>query len=149
MKVADDKLRSMLGVASITSSRTTRRSAIIDTPLQGLKAKGNTAMISTTLRSPCFAIAAAMLLCANIARAEDIEVHIDNFVFEPAQLTVKVGTNSQMDQPDDIPHTVVSAGKFRSKTMDTDRQLLVHVHDSGRLQVFLFAAPAYDGDGQG
>ena len=29
------------------------------------------------------------------------------------------------------------------------RQLLVHIHDSWRLQVFLFAAPAYDGDGQG
>jgi plastocyanin len=48
------------------------------------------------------------------------EVHIDNFTFEPAQLTVKVGTTVTWTNRDDIPHTVVSAGKFRSKTMDTD-----------------------------
>ena len=47
-------------------------------------------------------------------------VHIDNFVFEPAQLTVKVGQTVTWTNRDDIPHTVVCAGKFRSKTMDTD-----------------------------
>jgi hypothetical protein len=35
MKVADDKLRSMLGVASVTFKRGEQRLAIIDTPLQG------------------------------------------------------------------------------------------------------------------
>jgi hypothetical protein len=35
MKVADDKLRSMLGVASVTFKRGDQRLAIIDTPLQG------------------------------------------------------------------------------------------------------------------
>jgi hypothetical protein len=35
MKVPDDKLRSMLGVASVTFKRGTQRLAIIDTPLQG------------------------------------------------------------------------------------------------------------------
>jgi 3',5'-cyclic AMP phosphodiesterase CpdA len=35
MKVAEDKLRSMLGVASVTFKRGTQRLAIIDTPLQG------------------------------------------------------------------------------------------------------------------
>ena len=77
-------------------------------------------MIPAILRSLGFAIAAAMILHANIARAEGIEVHIDNFVFEPAQLTVKVGTTVTWKNRDDIPHTVVSAGKFRSKTMDTE-----------------------------
>ena len=38
------------------------------------------------------AAAATNLLRADPARAEDIAVHIDNFIFEPAQLTVKVGT---------------------------------------------------------
>ena len=35
MKVADDKLRSMLGIASVTFKRGDQRLAIIDTPLQG------------------------------------------------------------------------------------------------------------------
>ena len=92
-------------------------------------------MISTTLRSLGLAIAAAMLLHANFAGAEDAKVEntkvetakvedtkvmIDNFTFEPAQLTVKVGTTVIWTNRDDIPHTVVSAGKFRSKAMDTD-----------------------------
>ena len=87
-------------------------------------------MISATLRSLGIqslglAIAAVMLLHANVARAEDAKaedtkVMIDNFTFEPAQLTVKAGTTVTWTNRDDIPHTVVSAGKFRSKTMDTD-----------------------------
>jgi len=35
MKVADDKLRTMLGVASVSFKRGEKRLAIIDTPLQG------------------------------------------------------------------------------------------------------------------
>ncbi|MCA1458724.1 cupredoxin family copper-binding protein [Bradyrhizobium sp. BRP22] len=66
------------------------------------------------------AVAAAMLLPATAARAEGMEVHIDNFVFQPAQLNVKLGTTVTWTNRDDIPHTVVCAGKFRSKTMDTD-----------------------------
>ena len=69
-----------------------------------------------------FAIAATLplLLGSTRARAEDTKVSIDNFTFAPAQLTVKVGTTVTWTNHDDIPHTVVSAGKFRSKTLDTD-----------------------------
>ena len=66
------------------------------------------------------ALAAAILLPVANARADDIEVHIDNFVFQPAELKIKVGTTVTWTNRDDIPHTVVCAGKFRSKTMDTD-----------------------------
>src|SRR6478736_6538052 len=65
-------------------------------------------------------VVATALLPAGAARAEDVAVHIDNFVFEPAQLTVQVGQTVTWTNRDDIPHTVVCAGKFRSKTMDTD-----------------------------
>jgi len=72
-----------------------------------------------------FAIAAAISLCLSPclsgAHAEETtNVMIDNFTFEPAQLTVKVGTTVTWKNRDDIPHTVVAAGKFRSKTLDTD-----------------------------
>jgi plastocyanin len=77
-------------------------------------------MRSTALRSLGVAIAAAMILHAGAVRAEDTVIHIDNFTFEPAQLTVNVGTTVTWQNRDDIPHLVVSAGKFRSKTLDTD-----------------------------
>ena len=66
------------------------------------------------------ALAASILLPATSARADDMEIHIDNFVFQPPELTIKVGTTVTWTNRDDIPHTVVSAGKFRSKTLDTD-----------------------------
>ena len=80
-------------------------------------------MTSVTLRSlGRLAIAAAISLCLGsaVAHAEDTIATIDNFTFQPAQLTVKVGTTVTWKNHDDIPHTIVSAGKFRSKTLDTD-----------------------------
>jgi plastocyanin len=64
--------------------------------------------------------AATSWLQAGIAYAENTTVTIDNFTFAPAALTVKVGSTITWQNHDDIPHTIVSAGKFRSKALDTD-----------------------------
>jgi plastocyanin len=80
-------------------------------------------MLSVTLRGLgklAAAAAISLFLGVAFASAEETNVMIDNFTFEPAQLTVKVGTTVTWKNRDDIPHTVVSAGKFRSKTLDTD-----------------------------
>jgi plastocyanin len=81
-------------------------------------------MLTVTLRNLAvrLVVAAVLSFCQNVggARAADTMVTIDNFTFEPAQLTVKVGTTVTWKNRDDIPHTVVSAGKFRSKALDTD-----------------------------
>ena len=69
------------------------------------------------------AAAAALLLLSFAAggvHAESIAVSIDNFTFAPVELKVKVGDTVTWTNHDDIPHTVVSAGKFRSKALDTD-----------------------------
>src|SRR6266581_1471280 len=50
------------------------------------------------------------------------EVKIDNFSFGPATITVAKGTTVTWTNRDDIPHTVVSDGKFKSKAMDTDEK---------------------------
>jgi plastocyanin len=75
-----------------------------------------------TLRSLGIRLTVAVVMTSQIgaARCEDLSIMIDNFTFEPAQLAVKVGTTVTWKNRDDIPHTVVSAGKFRSKTLDTD-----------------------------
>ncbi|WP_213771269.1 cupredoxin family copper-binding protein [Bradyrhizobium sp. dw_78] len=79
-------------------------------------------MIPTIFRRLGVRLATAALLSwhPGSARAEETRIAIDNFTFAPAALTVKVGDTVTWSNHDDIPHTVVSAGKFRSKTLDTD-----------------------------
>jgi plastocyanin len=91
-------------------------------------------------------VAAAVLLPVTTARADnDLEVHIDNFVFAPAELTVKVGTTVTWTNRDDIPHTVVSAGKFRSKTLDTDDKFSFTFTTAGDYKYFCSLHPHMTG----
>ena len=64
----------------------------------------------------------AMLGCAPgplAAQPSEAAVTIDNFVFGPQRLTVKAGTTVTWTNRDDIPHTVVAPGHFKSKVLDT------------------------------
>jgi plastocyanin len=64
-----------------------------------------------------FAVAAAI---ASPVRAATIEAKIDNFTFNPQQITVKAGDTVLWTNGDDIPHTVTSTTMtFRSKALDT------------------------------
>ena len=105
-------------------------------------------MMSITLRSlGRLAIAAAisLLLGAAHAHADDTSVTIDNFTFSPAELTVKVGTTVTWTNHDDIPHTVVSAGKFRSKTLDTDNSFTFTFTAAGDYKYFCSLHPHMTG----
>jgi plastocyanin len=106
-------------------------------------------MTSVTLRSHGFrlAMAAAISLCLGAAHAEETttNVMIDNFTFQPAELTVKVGTTVTWTNRDDIPHTVVSAGKFRSKTMDTDDSFTFTFTAAGDYKYFCSLHPHMTG----
>jgi plastocyanin len=79
-------------------------------------------MSYATLRRVGIRLAMSAVMFSSIGRAhcEESTVTIDNFTFAPAELTVKVGTTVTWKNHDDIPHTIVSAGKFRSKALDTD-----------------------------
>jgi amicyanin len=64
---------------------------------------------------------AAVLAAASAAKAADIQVKIENFTFNPKQVTVKAGDTVTWINGDDIPHTVTSKTLvFRSKALDTD-----------------------------
>ena len=66
-------------------------------------------------------LVAAAMTVASPARAADIEVKIDNFTFNPQQITVKAGDTVTWVNHDDIPHTVTSkTALFRSKALDSD-----------------------------
>jgi amicyanin len=93
------------------------------------------------------AVAAAILLPLGIigARAEEAKVTIDNFTFSPPELKVKVGDTVTWTNHDDIPHTVVSAGKFRSKAMDTDNSFSFTFAEAGDYKYFCSLHPHMTG----
>jgi plastocyanin len=104
--------------------------------------------MSVTLRGfGRLAIAAAITLFLGSAHAyaEDTNITIDNFTFAPAELTVKVGTTVTWTNHDDIPHTIVSAGKFRSKTLDTDNSFSFTFTAAGDYKYFCSLHPHMTG----
>jgi plastocyanin len=59
------------------------------------------------------------------AKAAPVQIRIDNFTFQPAEVTVPVGTKVTWVNHDDVPHTATSSAKprkFDSGTLDTDDQ---------------------------
>ncbi len=102
-------------------------------------------MTFAALRSLGLAVAATILLGTVSARAEELKVTIDNFTFTPAELKVKVGDTVTWTNHDDIPHTVVSAGKFRSKTMDTDNTFSFTFTSAGDYKYFCSLHPHMTG----
>ena len=102
-------------------------------------------MISATLRRYGFAVAAALSLCLGTAHADEMKVTIDNFTFTPAELSVKVGDTVTWNNHDDIPHTVVSAGKFRSKALDTDDSFSFTFTAAGEYKYFCSLHPHMTG----
>jgi len=58
---------------------------------------------------------------AQQAQAASVQVKIDNFSFNPQEITVATGTTVTWVNQDDIPHTVTSTtDAFKSKALDTD-----------------------------
>jgi plastocyanin len=99
----------------------------------------------TTLRSLVAAAAVLVCLGSASAQAEEFKVTIDNFTFSPAEVKVKVGDTVTWTNHDDIPHTAVSAGKFRSKTMDTDDTFSFTFTSAGDYKYFCSLHPHMTG----
>ena len=104
-------------------------------------------MTLTAFRSfgASLAVAAALMLGGVPAHAEETMVMIDNFTFEPQQLNVKLGTTVTWKNRDDIPHTLVSPGKFRSKVLDTDNSFSFTFTAAGEYKYFCSLHPHMTG----
>ena len=102
-------------------------------------------MTFAALRSLGLAVAAATLLSLGAAQAEEFKVTIDNFTFTPAEVKAKVGDTVTWTNHDDIPHTVVSAGKYRSKAMDTDGTFSFTFTSAGDYKYFCSLHPHMTG----
>ncbi len=93
-------------------------------------------------------VALAVLMSSwqfSAARASETQVSIDNFTFAPASITVKIGDTVTWTNRDDIPHTIVSTGKFRSKALDTDNSFSFTFTAAGDYQYFCSLHPHMTG----
>jgi plastocyanin len=88
----------------------------------------------------------ALLAYGAVAAQEPTEVKIDNFVFNPQEMTVAVGTTVNFVNHDDIPHTVVDKNKaFRSKALDTDDSFSFTFASAGTYDYFCGLHPHMTG----
>jgi len=70
------------------------------------------------------------------------QVKIDNFSFEPKEITVSAGTQVTWVNADDVPHTVVSNdNKFKSKALDTDDRFSFTFAQPGTYEYFCSVHP--------
>jgi plastocyanin len=93
----------------------------------------------------CFGFSLALSF-AGCAHAEDVIVHIENFTFNPAEITVKPGTTVTWENGDDIPHSIVEdQGKFHSAAIDTNEKFTTSFADAGETNYFCGLHPHMKG----
>jgi len=74
------------------------------------------------------------------------EVVINNYSFNPASLTVKVGTTVTWNNQDDDPHTVDSTqGKFKSPTLNKGNSFKFRFTEAGEYPFFCRFHPKMTG----
>jgi 3',5'-cyclic-AMP phosphodiesterase len=117
MKVADDRLRTMLGLSRISFHDVNHPIAITDLPLE-----------------------------AATTNADARDVVVDNFSFAPATTSVPVGSTITWTNRDDVPHNIVSTDqKFKSPVLDTDEQFSHRFDAPGSYMYFCSIHPKMTG----
>ena len=97
----------------------------------------------SALRNLCLA---AVLIASSSAHAAETVVHIDNFTFNPAEITVKPGTKVVWENGDDIPHVVVEDNaKFRSPALDSGEKFSLAFTEPGEINYFCALHPHMKG----
>ena len=117
MKVADDRLRKVLGLSRMTFQSVNHPIAITDVPLE-----------------------------ADTQTADAHDVGVDNFSFAPTTVSAPVGTTITWTNHDDVPHQVVSTEqKFKSPVLDTDGQFSYRFDAPGAYKYFCSLHPKMTG----
>jgi plastocyanin len=98
------------------------------------------------MRAASIAALAVVLALCGTAHAEDTVTKIENFTFNPAEVTVKPGTTVTWTNADDIPHSVVENDtKFRSQPLDTGESFSMTFTDAGEVGYFCGLHPHMKG----
>jgi len=101
----------------------------------------------TSAAAPRESGSSTVVSAAEATPADSIaQVKIDNFVYSPVPLTVKVGTQVTWINHDDIPHTVDSTqGKFKSPALDTDDKFQFRFTEPGEYPFYCRLHPKMTG----
>ena len=92
------------------------------------------------------ALAVAGLASQSIANAEEVTIKIENFTFNPPELTVKPGTTVKWENDDDIPHSILEEKTaFRSKPLDTGEEFKMTFDQPGEVTYFCGLHPHMKG----
>jgi plastocyanin len=117
MKMADDRLRKVLGFTQLTRHVVDHPIAITDVPLEA-EATTNGAL----------------------------EIAVDNFSFAPERLTVRQGATVTWTNHDDVPHDIVSIDRgFKSPTLDTAERFSHRFEATGTFKYFCSLHPRMTG----
>jgi plastocyanin len=118
MKVADDRLRKVLGLSRMSFRDVHHPIAITDLPLE-----------------------------EELSPAGGRQVAMDNFSFTPPRLAIPMGASVVWTNHDDVPHTVVSTDRsFKSPTLDTDGQFSRRFDAVGTFPYFCSIHPRMTGE---
>ena len=118
MKVADERLRKVLGLSRMTFQSVSHPIAITDMPLE-----------------------------ADTGTGDVHDIVMDNFSFAPGRASVTVGTTITWTNHDDVPHLVVSTEqKFKSPVLDTDGQFSHRFDATGTYKYFCSLHPKMTGE---
>ncbi len=80
--------------------------------------------------------------------AKEKEIVIDNFTFDPPEVTIAIGTRVTWVNHDDVPHTATSTVKpraFDSGTLDTDQKYSFVFTKAGVYDYFCAVHPKMTG----
>ena len=141
MKVEAARLRSVLGLDSVTFVPGAHTLAIVDSTLDGDAVAAGAMMAGMNHN------ASASAKRPRRARLAANTIGIDNFAFSPRVLTVSSGTTVTWVNQDDVPHLIISStGKFpNSKVLDTDQQHAAAFEAPGDYPYFCSLHPKMEG----
>jgi Icc protein len=146
MKVGADRLRKVLGIASVEFLRGHQALAVVDSPLDNSPdGTGAGAAAAAAGSVAPRAVPAAPADPATPATATTVK--IDNFSFSPPSTTVPAGSTITWVNADDVPHKIVSSdGKFAaSPAIDTNDKYAFRFTQPGRYEYFCGLHPKMTG----
>jgi plastocyanin len=138
MKVEPERLKSVLGITSVTFIPGRSALAVVDATLSGEPPAFESASHDAMMRRQ--ASRKNLTLAAN-------EIGIDNFAFTPSPLTVKAGTTVTWINKDDVPHLIVNTqNKFKqSGVLDTEQRFRATLTKPGTYDYFCSLHPKMQG----
>ena len=101
------------------------------------------ALVAAALGAACAPLLAVVILPALAQKPAAGAISIDNFTFNPKQITVKAGTAVTWTNHDDIPHGIASSSNTftRSKALTTDDSFSFTFTTPGTYQYFCYLHP--------